>query len=95
MKLIKKNKTIFQNQFNYFIHNQSGEIYFQKESIIFLFPTVCEECNFELIDKNEVLSLDSILAIILKDCNINFYLWMRYIIKKYLCEESDERKIYE
>lgn len=83
MELVKKNKKILQEQFQYLIDFDNGDLYLLKEDLSRLLPLLSNELKYLNSQYGEIIVLESALAVLLKDHNIDFFLWVIYVIKDY------------
>lgn len=83
MELVKKNKKILQEQFQYLIDFDNGDLYLLKEDLSRLLPSLSNELKYLNSQYGEIIVLESALAVLLKDHNIDFFLWVIYVIKDY------------
>lgn len=83
MELVKKNKKILQEQFQYLIDFDNGDLYLFKNDLNRLLPSLANELVYDSNSYGEIIALESALAVLLKNHNVDFFLWIIYVIKDY------------
>lgn len=83
MELVKKNKKILQEQFQYLIDFDNGDLYLFKNDLNRLLPSLANELVYDNNSYGEIIALESALAVLLKNHNVDFFLWIIYVIKDY------------
>lgn len=83
MELVKKNKKILQEQFQYLIDFDNGDLYLFKDDLNRLLPSLANELVYDNNSYGEIIALESALAVLLKNHNVDFFLWIIYVIKDY------------